>query len=65
VVRAKWLKEKVQLRRIEPSFETSSCWDMSLGAEELNSVDSWRIMGKKELGGAKKSSCVIRSDRLL
>jgi hypothetical protein len=32
---------------------------MSLGEEELNLVDSYRIMARKELGREKKTSCVI------
>jgi hypothetical protein len=43
----------------ESSFETPACRDMSLGAEKLNLVDSFRIMARKELGCAKETSCVI------
>jgi hypothetical protein len=32
---------------------------MSLEAEELKGVDSCRIMERKELGGEKKTSCVV------
>jgi hypothetical protein len=40
VVGAKWLLRRVQFRGIELSFETPAYRDMSLGAEELNSVES-------------------------
>jgi hypothetical protein len=32
---------------------------MNLGAEELNSVGSCRIVARKELGSEKKASCVL------
>jgi hypothetical protein len=48
--------------RVESSFETTACQDMSLGAEELNWVRICRIMARKKLGGAKKSSREIIND---
>jgi hypothetical protein len=39
-------------------FETPACQDMSLGAEELNLVESSQ-MARKGLGCEKKTSCVI------
>jgi hypothetical protein len=62
VVLAKWLKKRVQLRRMESSFETPGSEDMSLGAEELSRVfgiGSCRIMARKEFDCDKKTSCVI------
>jgi hypothetical protein len=50
-------RQQQQQHRIKSSFETPVCWDMR--AEELNLVGSCRIMARKELGGAKKASCVI------
>jgi hypothetical protein len=52
---------KSSVGKMELSFETPACQDMSLGAEELNSVfgiGSCR-MARKELGAAKKTSCVV------
>jgi hypothetical protein len=45
--------------RTESSCETPACRDLSLGAEEFNWVGIGRIMVRKELGGAKKTSCAI------
>jgi hypothetical protein len=46
----------------ESSFGTPVSQDMSLGAEELSQafgISSCIIMARMELGGAKKTSCVI------
>jgi hypothetical protein len=40
-------------RRMESSFETPACRDMSLGAEELNGVGSCRIRAREEFGCEK------------
>jgi hypothetical protein len=44
---------------VESSFETPTCQEMSLAAEELNSVGSCRTMARKELGCEKNTACVI------
>jgi hypothetical protein len=52
VGRAKRLKRRVQLRRVESSFETPDCEVMSLGAEEFESnLRNWQLQnnGKKEV----------------
>jgi hypothetical protein len=46
------------LRGIDYSFATPACRDMSLGAKELNWVESSEL-ARKELDSEKKASCVI------
>jgi hypothetical protein len=49
------------VRSEESSLGTPACRDMSLGAEELNRVESSELaaaeMARKELDCAKKTSC--------
>jgi hypothetical protein len=53
------LKHSSRIEKWSVEFETPACRDMNL---ELNWVGSCRIMARKKLCGAKKTSCVIWSD---